>query len=360
MPEWSGLVNTTIHKYIRGEEVNVLRNRKLTALLMEKGRYTYNHSGDLMDWKVRYKQVPMQGLADADTLTFARQDKHKTAQLPWRGYGATDAMTSMEKEKNKSSEAIIKRYAQIAPTMLEDVEEQFSEEFYKDGNAAGAKGIHGFESFFGNSGASGLIGTPSDTYAELSTVLGNYGGSWTGTWPTGTGDSHYDFWSPLLVNYTNSGWTPTTDTWPNTCLEALRFGIIKVKKNKSKRSQMDLIILNDELYRQFLDKLQTEEQLNVVRGQTAGSQKAKLYDLGFTDVINFDGVDVTSEYGIASNVGYGICTEAIEICSLQKELFVPRGPDYDMGSRTYRFSIEFMGNMKVASPRNFCKWLALG
>ena len=32
-PEWSRVVNTTIAKYIRDVEVNILRNRKLLAML---------------------------------------------------------------------------------------------------------------------------------------------------------------------------------------------------------------------------------------------------------------------------------------------------------------------------------------
>ena len=76
MAEWSRIVNTTIRKYIRGEENNVLRNRKLTALLQSRGRIFYGQSGDQLDWKVRYKRAPLVGFADADTLTphLARKD----------------------------------------------------------------------------------------------------------------------------------------------------------------------------------------------------------------------------------------------------------------------------------------------
>ncbi len=54
MPEWSRVVNTTIRKYVRGEEVAVLRNRKLTALLLDRCRVKFNGSGEQLDWKVRY------------------------------------------------------------------------------------------------------------------------------------------------------------------------------------------------------------------------------------------------------------------------------------------------------------------
>src|SRR5262249_41119019 len=114
MAEWSRIVNTTIHEFIRGAEVNVLRNRKLLALMKERGRITFNHAGDLLDWKVRYKRAPMIGYADSDTLTFSRRDRWKTAQLDWRGYAATDSMTKKEKLMNKDVAAIVKIYTEVA------------------------------------------------------------------------------------------------------------------------------------------------------------------------------------------------------------------------------------------------------
>src|SRR5262245_40322432 len=195
--EWSRIVNTTIHEYVREVEENILRNRKLLALMRSRGRITFNHAGDLMDWKVKYKRAPMQGYADSDTLTFSRRDRWKTAQLDWRGYASTDSMTKLEKLKNKDTEAIVKVYAQITDSLLEDMEDQFGDELYIDGNAAGnTKRIHGIESFMGDTGVGALAGyivPPSDSYAGLSTTLGNYGGAWSTSagnveWPTGNGD----------------------------------------------------------------------------------------------------------------------------------------------------------------------------
>lgn len=360
MAEWSRIVNTTIHKYIREQEINVLRNRKMLALLKQKGRITMNHSGDLLDWKVRYKRVPMVGYADMDTLTFTRKDRWKTAQLEWRGYAATDAMTKRERLINKNTEAIIKVYSEIATNLMEDMEDQFGDELYIDGSATGnSKRIHGLESWLGdtNSEASaGFVYPPSDTYAGLVTTLGNYGGNWSTVssnvnWPSGTGDAHYDFWSPLVVKYDSSSWNASGTSWYETCREALRYGIIKGRRNKSKRGMLDLVMLENELYRQFEEKVESSEQLNVQRGGGQG-----LLTLGFTDVINFEGCEVTYEYGVTSNIGYGICTDALELCSLQGQLFVPEGPDFDPASQSYRFSIDFFGNLKCSSPRNFVKW----
>jgi len=361
--DWSRIVNTTIHEYVREVEPNIMRNRKLLAMMKEKGRITFNHAGDLMDWKVKYKRAPMQGYADSDTLTFSRRDRWKTAQLEWRGYAATDSMTKLEKLKNKNTEAIVKVYSEIASNLMDDLDDQFGDELYIDGTqSANSKRIHGIKSFMANSGvqAAGFVASPSSTYAGLSTVLGNYGGTWsTGSgnvnWPTGTGDAHYDFWSPLIVSYTNASWSATTKTWPNTCKEALRFGIVKAKKNKSKKGMLDLVLANDELYRQFLNKLDDAERLMVKRGD-----KQSLYSLGFEDVVNFDGTEITYEYGVPTTQAYGWCMECLELCSLQPQMFVPEGPDFDISTQSYRFSIDFFGNLKFKSVRYFVLWDALG
>lgn len=358
MAEWARVVNTTTRDFIKGETVEVLRNRKLLAILNDRGRVTMNGSGTEMQWQVRYKQAPMQGFDDSDTITFSRVNRWKNAVLPWRSYIGADSMTKREKVINKGTEALISVFGTIAKNLMQDIEEQFGDQLYIDGNAAAnTKLIHGIESFMGVSGtvSSSPVGNPSDTYAGLSTALGGYTGTWTGAWPTGTGDPHYDFFSPLIVDYTNALWTPSTDTWANTCIEALRFGIIKGKKNKSKRGQLDLILLNDELYRPFLSMLQTEERLNV----SPQNGSSGLWKLGFTDITNFDGVDITYEYGVPSAVGYGWCMNLVELISLQGELFVPEGPDYDIASQSHRFSIDFHGNLKFEAIRNFIKWAAV-
>lgn len=361
MAEWTRVVNTTIHDYLREVEVNVMRNRKLLALLQSRGRVTFDQSGDLLDWKVRYKRVPMQGYADMDTLTFARKNRWLTAQLDMRGYAATDMINKRERLQNKSTEAIVKVFSELAQNLVEDMEDEFHEELYGDGNAAGrSKAIHGFESWFGDTGsevAAGYVYAPSDNYAGLVTNLGNYGGNWSTNgssqveWPSGTGDAHYDFWTPVIVNTTSNSWAAATKTWANTCREAIRYGLIKGRRNKSKRGMTDLVIHDGERYRQFEEKIEATERLVVSRGDANG-----LLSLGFKDSINFEGCEQTWEYGMPSSTSYGIPVDSLELVSWQKSLFVPEGPDFDISTQSYRFSIDFFGNLKNSSPRGWIKW----
>jgi len=354
MTTWARGLATTIKKYVKGETEQLLRNRKLFAMINDRGRVMYNLSGTSINWKVRYRHAPLSGFDYGDTLSFAAVNRWKEAELPWRGVAATDVITESERLQNRGQEAIVNVVDGMVKRLMEDCTEQAGDMFYYDGNATGhAKDWHGIESFMSASGAAsgGYVGVNDDNYAGLSTALAAYGGSWTGNWPTGTGDAHYDFWTPTIVDYTDTAWSAATKTWPNTCIEALRYGIIKGQKNKSRKGQMDVIILNDELLRQFKDKLQTEEQLNVSQNGPSG-----LYRLGFTDTINFDGVDITKEYGVPDGVGYGWCMDNVELMSLQDDIFVSKEPDFDMESQATRFAIVNYGNLKFEGVRGFAKW----
>lgn len=359
MADHSRTINTTINKYVRGETVTIFRKRKLMAMVNSRGRMSFNNSGLELEWKLRYKQSPLTGYEDMDTLTFARNDRWTSAVLPYRGYVKTDAMTVVEKLKNRGDPAIVKYWSDLSKIMMSEFKEQIPEEFYTDGNATGkSKNWHGIDSFCSVSGAnsSAPIGINNDTYAGLSTALAAKGGSWSGTWPEGTGDAHYDYWTPLVVDYTSAnagaaGWGASTKTWPNTCLEALRFGIIH-GQNSKRGGKMDVILTTKALYRQFLDKLQAEEQINVSRGEGSSG----LYKLGFTDITNFDGTDVTWEYGPPETTAFGWCLDDLEIMCMEDELIKVVGPDFDMATQSDRFAMRMLGNLRFESIRGFVKW----
>lgn len=353
---WSRVVNSTIKKYIREREINILRNRKLTALLKKKGRISFNWSGTAMDWKIKYKRVRLTPFADGDTLEFSRKDRNKTATLDWRGYSATDSMTKGEFLQNRNTEAIVKLYSEISSDLIEDMEDAFGEEAYVNGYAAGnSKRVHGIESFFAaNQNVGNGAATPTATYAGLSCVPGNYGGVWQPgaqpAWPNGRGDAHYDFWSPLVVDYGDTLFDLSTHTWDNNCIEAISFGIIKTKKSKSIKGQLDLIMVDDEMYRLYVKNMRTKERILVERS----AEKSPLIALGFQDVINQDGTDVTWEYGMPGGTGYGFNCDMMELRSQQAQVFVPEGPDQDIATKSWRFSVDFFGNF-VFNPKFFLK-----
>jgi hypothetical protein len=356
---WTRIVNSTIRKYIKDREVNILRNRKLTALLKKKGRLAFNASGTAMDWKVKFKRTRLTPYADGDTIVFDRKERYRTAVLDWRGYSATDSMSKGEFLQNRSTEAIIKVYDEIATDLIDDMEDAFGEEFYVDGSAAGnSKRLHGIESFMqGTQSVGNGAATPTGSFAGLSCALGAYGGTWNPGglpgWPNGRGDASYDFWSPVIVDYGDTLFSSTA-TWEANCVRALSYGIIKSKKSKSAKGQLDVIFLDDEMFRTYADVYRTKERIVVERQ----ADKSPLVALGFGDVINQDGVDVTWEYGITPDTGYGFNCDMMELRSQQAQVFVPEGPEMDIATKSWRFSVDFFGNC-VWNPKYFVKFTKL-
>lgn len=349
--DWPTIVHTTTSHYLREVEENIMRQRKLLALMRSKGRINYGEYGTKLDWKVRYKRAPINGFADGETLTFARRDRWKTAELEWRSYYSTDMASKMDQLKNRGTAQIIDLFAGMAENMLDDIEDNFCDELYANGSSDIHR-IHGIETFLtqGSAIANTPVYAPSATYAGLSCVLGTYGGQWTtAAWPLGKGDAHYDFWSPILVDYGSSYWGGSGQTFAKNGFSAIRFALMKARRSKAKKGMPDMVLLEDELMRAFKDTADDKEQINVNRGQASA-----LVSLGFNDVINLDGCDVTSEYGMPEYTGYVFNTQQMMLNSMQPQLFKLEGPILNEETMSYRFVIDFYGNMRF-NPRAFGK-----
>jgi hypothetical protein len=358
---WVGIVETTTDEFIRDVEEAIQRNYKLLALLQARGNTTFGHSGVQANWKTKFKRALPRGYADLDVQTYPRRNRHKTAKLPWRAYSLAEAISKFDRLQNRGQPAIVNLMGEKVQSMADDMQTYFGEQIYVDGDAAGnEKGIHGIESMMIASGVSTTTPTalPNDTYAGINTALGYYGGTWdqsggTSIWPNGKGSVEYDFFSPLLVDYTNTKWTAATKTWANTCGEALRYAIHKSRRNKSKKGAIDVCLLNDELFRLWIEFQAAKERLVVMEGQ--GGRGDTLTAMGFGETYMFEGVEVTWEYGTPANTGYGFNCDYMELMSMQDRLFVPNGPYENEVDKSIRFDIDFFGNLRFESPRYFFK-----
>lgn len=345
---WARVQKTTITKHLREVEENIMSNQKITALLTKKGRVSYNHGGKNLDWRIKKSRNSMVGYGDMQGVNFDRVNRHEVATLDWRGYMLSEAVSKLEKLANKGKEAIVNFVSELTESMIDDIKYHFAREFYLDGNASGRDhAIHGFLSWLGYT-SNAQYTAPSDTYAGLSTVLGNYGGSVvSGAWPSGKFDPEYYFWSPLIVNYTHASFG---STWAASCIDALRNGIIFQKNAKGIQGQLDVILITASMYADFLDQLDEKERIQVERG----AKNSDLIALGFKDVVNFDGVDVTYEVDTPDTQGFGLNFKELELCSMQGQLFVP-GSDYDLNTLADRYTLDFFGNLK-GNPRASVLW----
>lgn len=365
MPEpWVGILETTTDEYIRDVEDAIMREYKFLALIQSRGNVTFNHSGKQMNWKVKFRRAKPRGYADLDVQTYPRFNRHKEAKLGWRAYSLAESISKFDRLQNRGVEAIVNIVGEKVTSMSDDMQVFFGEELYKDGDAAGnEKIIHGLESMFGFSGVSTKqpIAFPSDSYAGIQTDLGYYAGQWDLSaglhiWPSGRGDVEFDFFSPLLVDYTNTFWTATTKSWAETCSEAMRYAIIKGRKNRSRSGMVDAVFLTDELFRLWVEFQSRKERLVITQGSQSGDRSGKtLTSLGYGDTFNFEGAEITWEYGMPANTGYGLNADYIELCSMQPRLFQPNGPYENEVDKSLRYDIDFFGNLRFDSPKFFFK-----
>lgn len=355
---WQRVAVTTISNYFKGAEPAILRNKKILAALQKKGRVSMNVSGSSVTWDVEYRRSALNAIGDMEEANFSRLNRWQQATLPWRMYTSTDAWSQQELLMNRGQQAIVDLADKTGKRLQEDIKQNFQTEMWIDGYATGnEKRIHGLESFFGHSTTSTLkVALPNDTYGGLNTNFADKGGSWTGTWPSGSGDFEYDYWAPLMANYNTgedypTGWTSSTAGWAQNASEILDFMIVHTQKNTDIDSQPDMFTLDRDMYLILMANLSDKQRIAVDRGR-AGSL---LVSLGFNDVINVDGVDITWEYGVPASSGYMMNIKKMELMSQESQLFKVVGPEYSIRTDSWLIRVNFYGNLRVDSPRFFGK-----
>lgn len=371
--EWARIANTTIMDFLREEEDTTMRNRAVFALMKKNGRIKYNAGGDGFKWPVKNKRALMATNNGEQPIDFVRTNRHTTANLGWAGYVVADQMTKREKLINKTNAAIINIFSQMAEWLMGDIQDQFCEELYVDSSASGnSNRFTGLESMFaatnslnvstgadrGSVNAGDPCLYPSDTYANVSTVLAANGGAWGAqsdintTWPFGVGGANqeaYDCWTPVIVNYKSTAFDGSSTTWTANCVRAVRFALDAVNtKNQMRYGNIDTVLLDRGLFRQYKDTLDSKERRLVTPSN-------ELYAMGYTDQIEQDGATIISEYGIPAGVGYGLKIKAMELRSMQDQIFKADGPDYSFDNQAWRFIVDCHGQFRFMSPRNFFK-----
>lgn len=370
--DWSRVIATTIVNHLRETEEATFRKFKIFALLESSGNVIMNQSGRGFDWNVRYRNAPVTGNSGDTPRTFSRVNMWKRASLPWRGFTATDSVYRREMLENRGQQALVDVASKMAERLQESLEQHLSFQPYRDGNAAGYENdFHGLESFLGYNGtvseAAGAgvfdartssntgdrYGYPDDNYADLSTRLGYYGGGkiggHPGVWPNVPVDPEADFYSPVIINYNatsfNDEATPVGN-WKKNCVAAIREGIHQCKRNDTKEAQIDLCVLDRQLYIQFLNQYTDKERIVV-------SKENGLKSMGFNDVVTLDGIEVSSDYAVPAGKGYGLSIGNLEMRCLENQLMVAEGPFYDEQLQSYRYACSTLGNLKFKSPRSF-------
>lgn len=371
--DWARVVQTTIQNYLRETEQTTFRRFKVFAMLEGSGNVVMNSSGLNLNWQVRMRNVPVSGNDGQTPRVFARQNLFSTATLPYRGYQVTDSIYKREMLTNRGQAALINVAGGMATRLEESMSEHLAKEIYIDGSKAGNElRFHGLESMFAIDGTVSIVdgskrvanaddpfGWPADNYAGLNTGLGAVAGSQLeGSWPNGVADPEYDYWSPIVVNYTskyfkglNAAGAPS-NTWEDQCVQAVREGIQQAKRNDTKESQIDMVVLDRKLYIAYMNKLDSKERALI-------TSNTGLKQYGFKDSFMQDGVDITTEYSVPQGCGYGLSIANMELYCMEGNLLTSEGPFYNEDTQAYRYVVSVLGNIKLKSPRNFFKLQAI-
>jgi hypothetical protein len=164
-------------------------------------------------------------------------------------------------------------------------------------------------------------------------------------------EPEYDFYSPVIVNYGSSYFNGQT-SWTLNCVEATREAIHQCKRNDTRESAIDMVLLDRKLYIKYLNRLDSKERAIVTRD-------SGLRSYGFSDVFEQDGVEISTEYAVPANCGYGLSIGNMELRCMTGQLMESEGPFYNEELASFRYCVSVLGNLKFKSPRNFFKLMAL-
>jgi hypothetical protein len=353
MAEFSDVVKEAAPLYLKGRADNTIRNRLLLMLLAQHGRIKYNANSHKLYWNVKAGQRVIESYGDEGVIQFTRSDLHEQLNVDWRGYVMTDKMTKKQKLMLGGMSAIINRYSETAEDILDDLQDGFCGELFIDGYAAGNENrIHGLESFFatGTTVAGDRIAKPDDTYGGHNTDVADRGGTWSTSlttannadlandWPDGNGDADYDWNSPKVVNWSSNAWGTGSTAWEDNCERVLAQATCWSQQTGGKRGRPTLYMLASDMFYRYQNKMRAKYRIQVPHQQAN--------DLGFSDVLNQDGVMIQADFDVPAETGYGLNVYQMCLESLDSVLFGSDGPDFDIKSNSWLWLTGFFGNAR--------------
>ena len=345
------LETRSIQDFIRRKIEPIFVEHVLMGKMRAAGRISGNHGGKFTELRPRKRRRSITGgSGNVLRVSFNETNVHDIATLPWRCYDMGEAQSQYEElALAPKVNQFFRDMVSLVSECTEDFMEAFVEKLWADGGA-NSTDIHGFQSWNASTGSvisGSVLADPSDTYAGKSTVLGT-GGSWTGTYPEGTGSREYHHWSPFLVDYNSTLLGADTNDWTNQWQHALGYGMTYLKKLQN--VEADLCILDAEMLRLAKTSLIGVQQIDIVRtasGRDPGTPK--LY---------YEGIELASEYGVPADTGWLIPVKKMELRHFGNQL-IHMKEQFDIDSAMYKMLFRFFGNMVFDSPAFFVDLLPI-
>lgn len=359
MAEWSEVVATTLSQFTKGAVDLTIREHPVFASLQQKGQFFFGQSGLDMTWQVKIAEPEVEAYTGGN-VTYSPVDKHRRATLGWVGYIAKDTMNEKETLQNRGPEALVKRYSEVFPDLKNAFRRRMATEMYNDGVTYPTR-LSGIETFCAASvtpAAGDLIAWPSSTYGGYSCAPGAVSGNWsqeltthpnaasTYDWPDGIGDPDYEFWSPILANFSSTAWGTGSTTWVDNCERVIRRMNMWLSRGTGKDRRPDLVLMTLPMYYDVLNRASTLRKIDV--------PAKRMVELGFEGVM-LDGVELSWEYGVPTNTAYFFNFDQMELRCMYDQLFISKGPEWDMHELAWLFLLIGYGQFKFISPSFFGK-----
>jgi len=313
---------------------------------------------------VKYKRGQSKSLAFNESIQFSPQDLYKWCTQDWKTWQESDVMHLIEYEQiAKSEKTLVNRYKRIIPNLIEDLKDDIGMMIYSDSSSTPNE-FDGLETACGEGtcAAGDIIAQPSGTYLGQSTTLGACGGTWSTDqstkpnstvatdWPEGHGSAEYPWHAPKLLNYSSTGWGTGKTTWESNCQRAIRRSALWHRNTYGGEGtgKSAMLMLGTDLMAGFKNSLSASKMTLTPHKEAE--------ELGFLDVLNYEGVGVYTEYGTPSGIGYMVDMDDLQLIFVTENMIKAKGP-FEVPEGDYKWYAFFMGNIRF-DPRRLTKFAA--
>lgn len=361
-------IRTAAPEYMKDFADLTVRGHLLFALMQEMGMFEYNATAASKIYQIKVYEPTVRTSNDTTRKIFENHNSYEQCQVGIRWYEASDLLTEIQWKLNQGNTSLINLYEQKMKDLSITMKNRLQEWTYRDGNVAPyTDGFQGFESCLADDGSTLVadkIALPSDSYAGQSTALSSFGGTWptelssgdrahhslTNDWPWGIGMSNYDAMSPLLINWSSSGFGSGSNLWSDNCEEVLRFGsaVMQSRNGFMEMANSPLVyLMNNKMY---------SETKNFYSQRFQMWAPYRENEVGFPSgqTMTVDGAVLKSDGATPANTFYGICPQHIEmfwmICrnaAGENPMFDIAGPTWDESSAAYLMRVASGGNLRM-------------
>lgn len=349
--EFGRVSKANIAEYIKGAKDETLSSRPLLKLLEKKGKITYGHSGEYLDWGVLKGVQDAAAITDGAELTISRKQPYDRAQLGWFGLTVNDAFTAKEKLMNAGSSTALIKYVQgLSDYIKKSLKVGIHKGLYLNGETTtNANKMHGIETWF--NAATSTIPTSGITAAE--TMFGT--NTYAGIRLDAVYNSNY-YWLPAVIpDACDDGvwvnWN-TSDT-----MQILDYAQLQ-SMNRNDGKNADCCIMGMTWYGLLRQRVLTMENIYVEKsgnGDTAADVGFKYVEFAGTPVFMESDMPTAPRQG--THAAYVLQTDEIEYCVLGDEFIrVDIEGDIEAGLFTKLVGYHF-GQLKTSSPRHQVKIL---